>query len=186
MPLKDLVSRSDRTAEQRTDSSQPTQPTIPAAKPPPAPGRSSAPSAFLDASTVFEGVMHCSESIRLDGRVKGEIRCDHSVVIGESAVLEATIQADSVVVAGEVRGDVAASRKITLGATARVTGDLTTPGIVIEEGAILEGRIQIGPKAALAEENPKQKAAKTQETKTGETTAATSTAPPPGSAPPSA
>ena len=47
-------------------------------------------------------------------------------------------------IAGEVKGDIEAKRKITLEGTARVTGDLATPGIVIEEGAKLEGRIVIG------------------------------------------
>jgi cytoskeletal protein CcmA (bactofilin family) len=53
-----------------------------------------------------------------------------------------------------VKGDITARRKITLESTARVTGDLTTPGIVIQEGARLEGRIMIGggppPEAAQA------------------------------------
>ena len=53
-----------------------------------------------------------------------------------------------------VKGDIVARRKITLQKTARVTGDLRTPGIVIEEGAKLEGRIVIGadaPEAPRAE-----------------------------------
>lgn len=66
--------------------------------------------------------------------------------------MEASIQADSVVISGEVRGDIRAKRKITLESAARVTGDLATPGIVIEEGAKLEGRIVIG-----AEEQPAAK-----------------------------
>ena len=61
--------------------------------------------------------------------MKGEIHCKDTVVIGESARIEATIRADVVAVAGEVRGQVHASRKITLGATARMVGDLTTPAI---------------------------------------------------------
>ena len=174
MALKDLVSRPDRAPGRPAAAGDPTAPAPPASAP-----RSSAATTFLDASTVFEGVMHCSESIRLDGRLKGEIRCDHSVIVGESARLEAAIQADAVLVAGEVRGDITASRKITLGATARVVGDLITPGIVIEEGAMLEGRIQIGPEAALAEERPKQKAASPEQEKPREAKPATPSPPPP-------
>ena len=99
---------------------------------------------FLDASSAFEGVIHSNEPLRLDGRVKGEIHCTDTVVIGESACIEATIRADVVAVAGEVRGEIHAARKIMLGATARIVGDLTTPAIAIEEGAELVGRAQIG------------------------------------------
>ena len=49
-----------------------------------------------------------------------------------------------IVTSHEVKGDITASRKITLKRSARVVGDLNTPGIVIEEGAKLEGRIMIG------------------------------------------
>ncbi len=147
MALRDMVSKPERAPEQPVSAGQqPLQPSAPAAAPlaPAAPRTPSAVSTFLDASTVFEGVIRSSEPLRIDGRVKGEIHCEHSVVIGESAQIEATIRADTVVIAGEVRGDVHAARKLTLAATARMVGELTTPGIVIEEGAELVGQIQIG------------------------------------------
>jgi cytoskeletal protein CcmA (bactofilin family) len=103
-----------------------------------------APSTSIDATTQVTGKLRCEETIRIDGRMKGEIRCEKTVFVGQAADIEASIQADAVVIAGEVRGDIAAKRKITLEGTARVTGDLATPGIVIEEGAKLEGRIVIG------------------------------------------
>jgi cytoskeletal protein CcmA (bactofilin family) len=55
-----------------------------------------------------------------------------------------------VIVDGEVHGDIDAQSEITLRRTARVHGDLTTEGIVIERGAKLEGRITIGPATAAA------------------------------------
>ena len=75
---------------------------------------------------------------------------------------QAMIEAESVVISGEVKGDITARRKITLGKAARVTGDLRTPGIVIEEGAKLEGRIVIGPDEKVAT----RKAAPTRSTET--------------------
>ena len=106
---------------------------------------------YLDASTAFEGVMRSSEPMRIDGRVKGEIHCEGTVAIGEPAHIEATIRADAVVIAGEVKGEVHAARKLTLAATARMVGELTTPGIVIEEGAELVGRAQIGARRTASE-----------------------------------
>ena len=74
----------------------------------------------------------------------GELRCGESLRIDWS-----------------VKGDIKARRKITLESTARVTGDLTTPGIVIQEGARLEGRIMIGggpPPEAAQTPAPKPRA----------------------------
>ena len=113
--------------------------------------RSVAPVTSIDATTQLTGKIHCKETIRIDGRLKGEVRCDKSVIIGEEGKLDATIEADEVVVSGTVKGNIAAKRKITLKETARVTGDLATPGIVIEEGAKLEGRIVIGAEAVEAQ-----------------------------------
>lgn len=144
MAFKDLMGKTEAPEAARPA-------TTPAAPPPSrAPASSGASTTFLDASTVFSGKLHCSESLRVDGQVKGEIRCDRKVAVGETGVVHAAIEADTVVIAGEVQGDITAGRKITLEKTARVMGDLCTPGIVIQEGAKLEGRITIGEEAQPA------------------------------------
>lgn len=147
-----------------------------------------APTTFLDASTDFSGKLKCTESLRIDGRVEGEVHCDHTVAIGEPGVVHALIQADSVVIAGQVNGDINARSKITLEKTACVTGDLCTPGIVIQEGAKLEGRIVIGSDEGRASQKsvsrpapPAQKAATPENDKeAARTTGAAGTRPPPG------
>jgi len=135
MALKNLMGMTERPEETRVETTP--RVAVPAT-------RTVAPSTSIDATTQVTGKLRCEETIRIDGRMKGEIRCEKTVFVGQAADIEASIQADAVVIAGEVRGDIAAKRKITLEGTARVTGDLATPGIVIEEGAKLEGRIVIG------------------------------------------
>lgn len=157
---RDTVSRPERAPEQPIPAGRQAVPQPPAAAASaplaPSPPRSSGVSSFLDASSAFEGVIRSSEPLRLEGRVKGEIHCEHSVVISESARIDATIRAAAVAIAGEVRGQVHAARKITLAATARMVGDLTTPAIVIEEGAELAGRIQIGAQHPTSERQPEK------------------------------
>ncbi|HXK25910.1 MAG TPA: polymer-forming cytoskeletal protein [Myxococcota bacterium] len=150
MALKDLMARTPAPEPIRPE------PPAPVAPPRPAPPAPSAPMTHLGAGSVISGRIRCAESLRIDGQVKGEIFCDQLLTVGESASVQAAIEGDSVVIAGEVQGDITAHRKITLERTARVTGDLCTPGIVIQEGAILEGRIMIGgqieePRAAGAQ-----------------------------------
>jgi cytoskeletal protein CcmA (bactofilin family) len=113
---------------------------------------------YLGPSITVTGELRCGESLRIDGKVKGEIHGEQLITIGEKGAVQASIEGDTVVIAGEVRGDITARRKITLESTARVTGDLATPGIVIQEGARLEGRIVIGGETkpeAVQPEKPK-------------------------------
>jgi cytoskeletal protein CcmA (bactofilin family) len=143
--LKDFVTKGTWSEpEPIAPPAAPPAPPVQAQPPAPAPERRSPPAALLDASVEFTGTMRCRESIRIDARCEGELHCERTVIIGEPAVLRMAITADSVVVAGQVHGDITARRKITLEPTARVTGNLRTPGIVIQEGAQLEGRIMIG------------------------------------------
>ena len=136
MALKDFMAR--------TPGSEPARPEPPPVATPRPAAASPAHTTYLGPTIALTGELRCGESLRIDGKVKGEVHCDQVLTIGEKGSLDATIDGDTVVIAGEVKGDIKARRKITLEPTARVIGDLTTPGIVIQEGARLEGRIMIG------------------------------------------
>jgi cytoskeletal protein CcmA (bactofilin family) len=139
MTLKGFIARADRGLELE-DGPRPVPVTAPAP-------RTVSPSTSVDASSELEGRLRCKQTLRIDGYVKGEVECERTVLIGEGARVFASIDADEVQIAGAVEGDIVARRKITLERTANVKGDLTTPGIVIEEGAKLRGRIVIGSEA---------------------------------------
>jgi cytoskeletal protein CcmA (bactofilin family) len=143
MALKDFMTRTQGPEPVRSEP-QPVTPPRPAA---PSPGHTS----YLGPSFTISGELRCGESLRIDGSVKGEVHCDNQITVGDKGSVHATIDGDIVVIAGEVQGDIKARRKITLESTARVTGDLSTPGIVIQEGARLEGRIMISGAPAGAE-----------------------------------
>jgi cytoskeletal protein CcmA (bactofilin family) len=156
MALKDFMAGWERGLEPAQQAPKP----LPAASPAP---RTVAPASSVDASSELEGRLRCKQTLRIDGCIKGEVECEKTVLVGEGARVFASIAADEVQIAGLVEGDIAARRKITLQRTAVVSGDLTTPGIVIEEGAKLKGRILIGSDAvpaldAAAEPEPAKKA----------------------------
>ncbi len=129
----------------------------------------------IDASSKLTGKLHCKGPVRLEGKIKGEIRSEQEVTVADGACVEAVIHAESISIAGEIVGDIIATSKITLEKTARVTGDLRTPGIVIEEGAKLEGRIDIGSEhkadkeAAPAKDKDKDKAGRNGSSRTAAT-----------------
>jgi cytoskeletal protein CcmA (bactofilin family) len=137
MAIKGFMAKAERNTE--TAEEAPIQ--RPAAPPPP---RTVVPSTSVDASSELEGRLSCKQTLRIDGWVKGEVECERTVLVGDGARVFASITAEEVQISGVVEGDITARRKITLQRTAAVQGDLTTPGIVIEEGAKLKGRIVIG------------------------------------------
>ena len=175
MAIKDLIGMSERLADGRTESTGSRTFRVP---------RTVAPATSIDATTQLTGKLRCKDTIRIDGRLKGELTCDKNVIIGEAAVVEASIEADEVIVFGQVKGDVNAKRKITLESSARVAGDLATPGIVIEEGAKLTGRIVIGVEVSTAD----AKQAPAQKTQTAQAAPASAARParPAASTPPPA
>ena len=99
--------------------------------------------AFLDEGSEIEGTYRCNGTVMLDAKLRGEITASDTLVIGDHGVVEATVRAASVVVRGKVVGNVTASESIELKATARVTGDVEAPRIVMEAGAVLDGRCRM-------------------------------------------
>jgi cytoskeletal protein CcmA (bactofilin family) len=154
MAIKSFMARAERGMEAAAETPARVAAAAPAM-------RTVSPATSVDAASVFEGKLRCKETLRIDGRIAGEVECEKTVLVGEGAVVEANIAAEEVKISGVVKGDIAARRKITLERTAVVTGDLTTPGIVIEEGAKLKGRIVIGSdEVAGAEAEPAVEAKK--------------------------
>jgi len=126
---------------------QPARPNISTAQaapmiPPPAKKMVESPvpaGALLGYGTKIIGQLHFEGSVRIDGNVDGEID-GKEITIGETAVVTAQIRADSIVVCGKVEGDITATQRIEIRSTAKVSGDITAPTLVIKEGATFEGR----------------------------------------------
>ena len=99
--------------------------------------------AFLDDGSEIEGRYTCTGTVMLDAKLRGEITARDTLIIGEHGVVEATVRATNVVVRGTVVGNVTAAESIELKGTARVTGDIEAPRIVMEPGAVLDGRCRM-------------------------------------------
>ena len=94
--------------------------------------------AFLDSGTKISGKLYFEGSVHVDGNLDGEID-GKEITIGENAVVTAQIRADSIVVSGKVEGDITATHRIEIRATAKISGNITAPRLIIQEGAIFEG-----------------------------------------------
>lgn len=101
--------------------------------------------AFIDEGSEIEGkyTYTGTGTVLLNGRFKGEIVTTDALIVGEKAVVSATIRAESVLIMGEVHGNVQANSRVELKGAARVFGDLEAPAVVLEEGVLFEGKCRM-------------------------------------------
>jgi cytoskeletal protein CcmA (bactofilin family) len=98
--------------------------------------------AWVGKALLIQGKITSTENLTIDGRVEGTIELgDHSLTIGAEASVQADLVAQSIVISGTVTGNVLASIKVDLHATASVTGDITTPVLLMAEGAVVTGKV---------------------------------------------
>ena len=100
--------------------------------------------AFIDQGSEFEGKLTFKDTVRIDGTFQGEISSENTLIVGETGTIEATIRSNTVVVSGAVTGNIVAARQIVLHKSARVQGDMSAPSLVIEEGAVFNGQLNMG------------------------------------------
>lgn len=98
---------------------------------------------YIDEGSEIEGKFSFSGSVLVNGHLHGEIISRDSLIVGEKAVVNASIQGDVVLISGEVVGAVSASTRLELLGNARVHGDVVAPVVIIEEGALLEGHCRM-------------------------------------------
>ncbi len=99
--------------------------------------------AIVGANTEFEGILHYNGTIRIDGKVEGEIHTDGVLLIGKEAIINARIRARSIVSCGRIAGDVIATETIALLAPACLKGSVKTPRLSVEEGVHFKGSLDV-------------------------------------------
>lgn len=105
---------------------------------------------FMDEGTEFLGELRFRHTFRIDGRLRGRVVSDNTLVVGEGARVEADIDCGVVSIRGQVTGRVQGRQRIELLAGARVQGTLVAPKLVIEDGAVFEGDCEMAPAARPA------------------------------------
>lgn len=103
-------------------------------------------SGFVGAGTVVSGDAEFKGMLRIDGRFTGRVRSEKgSLIVSAGGVVEANIEVASAKINGTVNGDITATGRVEFGRSARVRGNIQTPALVIEEGAIFEGNCRMQP-----------------------------------------
>ena len=102
---------------------------------------------FMDQGTEFEGELRFKDTFRIDGRLKGRIVSDNTLIVGESGQVDAEIECAVVSIRGTVAGRVHGRERIELLAGSRVQATLVSPKLVIEDGAFFQGQCDMGDPA---------------------------------------
>lgn len=99
--------------------------------------------AFVGHGVEFKGVITYQGSVRIDGKLDGEVHAEGTLYLGEQAVITAKITAQSVISKGQVTGNIIAREKIQLLAPAVMDGAVFTPSLLIEEGVQFNGTLEM-------------------------------------------
>ena len=103
--------------------------------------------AWIGGAIVVKGDVVSNEDLVIDGQIHGSIELgDHSLTIGNGAIVTANLMARIVAISGTVKGNVIGNAKVELKSTAKVEGDITAPKFVMEDGAALIGKVDTGTK----------------------------------------
>jgi cytoskeletal protein CcmA (bactofilin family) len=102
----------------------------------------------------LKGEIRVEGTVRIDGRLEGEIHTKGQVIVGEDGLVQGTVAAGTVVSSGRIKATVNAVERVQLLKTAVFIGDIHTPVLIMEEGAKLQGTTDMGV-TAWPEELPK-------------------------------
>jgi cytoskeletal protein CcmA (bactofilin family) len=111
--------------------------------------------ANIGKSISIKGDLTGNEDLVLEGKVEGKVDLpNNQLTIGANGVVKAEIQAKAVVVVGKVTGNIRGTERIEIQATGVVDGDVAAPRLVVAEGAVLNGAIQMTQKGAQVQAAP--------------------------------
>lgn len=100
--------------------------------------------AFLGPGSQFEGKLLFDEIVRIDGVFRGEILSKDTLIIGQTADVQAEVTVGTLILSGRFKGNVKATSKVELRAPAQLDGCLETPVLIVEEGVVLNGSLAMG------------------------------------------
>lgn len=102
----------------------------------------------------LRGEIRVEGTVRIDGRLDGEVQTKGTVIVGEDGMVQGTIVAGTLISSGKVKATVNASEKVQLLRTSMLVGEIHAPSLSMEDGAKFQGLSDMGI-AAWADESPK-------------------------------
>jgi cytoskeletal protein CcmA (bactofilin family) len=122
-------------------------------------------SGFVGGGTVVTGEANFKAMMRVDGHLSGRVNSSSgTLIVGANGKVDANIEVAVAVIHGTINGDIIATQRLELGRAAKVNGNIQTPSLIIEQGAVFEGSCKMLQMATAADKAKKE----TRETKVEE------------------
>ncbi len=113
-------------------------------------------SGFVGSGTVITGEASFKSMLRVDGRFSGRVTsATGTLIVGAGGQVDANIEVSVATIHGVVNGDIIAGQRIELGRAAKLNGNIQTPSLMIEQGAVFEGSCKMVQPKAAADKPPK-------------------------------
>jgi cytoskeletal protein CcmA (bactofilin family) len=109
-----------------------------------------APQSTISSEVEITGTIKSSGSVRIDGKLDGELSCTGDAIIGKSATIKGNLAVTSVTVEGTVHGNITAKDRIEMKSSARVTGDIKAKRLSVEDGVTFVGKSEVNPSGAAS------------------------------------
>jgi len=107
------------------------------------PSTQNSSSSFLGKTIEIKGEITSDEYLTIEGKVTGNITISKTLTVGKNGLVNGQIKADAVKIDGKVDGHVDASGKLEITAGGNFTGTMKTDKLVIEEGAVFKGNVNL-------------------------------------------
>ncbi len=103
-------------------------------------------SGFLGKGTELNGEIRFQDTLRVDGKITGKVISENQLIIGETGEVNAEVEIGTVMVSGKMGGTVTVRDRMVIHRNAAVRAEIhmEKPCLVIEEGGIFEGRVEMG------------------------------------------
>jgi cytoskeletal protein CcmA (bactofilin family) len=110
---------------------------------------------FLEKGVRFEGKLEVPGTFRLDAAIKGTLISSGTLILGEHSSMEGTIEGNAVTIGGRFDGTINAKGKVEIQTGAIVIAEIHTPCLIIEPGAVFDGRCHMLTATRAKTESPK-------------------------------
>jgi len=114
-------------------------------------------SGFVGGGTVVTGEANFKAMMRVDGHLSGRVSSSSgTLIVGANGKVDANIEVAVAVIHGTINGDIIATQRLELGRAAKVNGNIQTPSLIIEQGAMFEGTCKMMQMATAADKAKKE------------------------------
>lgn len=105
---------------------------------------------LLGEGAEFQGELSFTHGIRVDGIVRGKIHSDSSLIIGPKGKVDAEVTIRRIAINGEFHGTIRSSERVEIHKEGKVYGDIYTPCLIIDAGAMFEGKCNMNEQNAVS------------------------------------